>query len=125
VAGLGSVRRGGYQIWAGECGSSYWVPVKSWRRLSAQPRGGLLDHLVGPADSSDGTSRASAFAVFMLITISNLLACITGSSAGVAPLSTRPGINAHLAIDLDSVDAIALQAPASAYSRKWYMVGTP
>src|SRR5947209_16170720 len=43
-----------------------------------------------PADSPNGTSRPSVLAVFMLITNSNLLACITGSSAGFSPLSTRP-----------------------------------
>src|SRR5262245_9405076 len=36
--------------------------------------------------SVGGTSRPSAFAVFMLITTTNLVACSTGMSAGLAPL---------------------------------------
>jgi hypothetical protein len=43
-----------------------------------------------PADSPNGTSKPSILAVFRLITNSNLVACITGSSAGLSPLSTRP-----------------------------------
>src|SRR5262249_4529796 len=43
-----------------------------------------------PADMPIGTSRPSAFAVFKLITKSNLVVCITGSSAGFSPLRTRP-----------------------------------
>jgi hypothetical protein len=39
------------------------------------------------ADRPGGTSKPSAFAVFRLITISNLTACITGKSAGFAPLT--------------------------------------
>src|SRR5262249_35069530 len=37
-----------------------------------------------------GTSRPSARAVMRLITSSNLLACTTGRSAGLAPLRIRP-----------------------------------
>src|SRR2546421_7095070 len=37
-----------------------------------------------------GTVRPSAFAVFRLITSSNLVGSITGNSAGLAPLSTLP-----------------------------------
>ena len=42
------------------------------------------------ADMPRGTSRPSAFAVFKLITNSNLLDCMTGRSAGLSPLRTRP-----------------------------------
>src|SRR5215475_9029559 len=38
------------------------------------------------ASSVAGTSRPSAFAVFWLITSSNLVGCPTGKSAGLAPL---------------------------------------
>src|SRR5262245_56002681 len=41
------------------------------------------------ADSAGGTSRPNSFAVFRLITNSNLVACITGSSAGFSPLRIR------------------------------------
>jgi hypothetical protein len=37
-----------------------------------------------------GTSRPSAFAVFRLITSSNLVGCMTGRSAGFSPLRMRP-----------------------------------
>src|SRR5262249_38830825 len=37
-----------------------------------------------------GTSRPSALAVLRLITNSNLVGCITGKSAGFAPLRMRP-----------------------------------
>src|SRR5262249_8939720 len=40
--------------------------------------------------SESGTVRPSAFAVFMFITSSILLACCTGKSAGLSPLRTRP-----------------------------------
>src|SRR5262249_4909606 len=40
--------------------------------------------------SGSGTVRPSALAVFMLMTSSTLVACWTGSSAGVAPLRMRP-----------------------------------
>src|SRR5262249_30873391 len=42
------------------------------------------------ASSVGGISRPSAFAVFRLMTNSNLVACITGRSAGFSPLRTRP-----------------------------------
>src|SRR3954465_4403462 len=42
------------------------------------------------ASSKGGTSSPSALAVFRLITNSNLVGCSTGSSAGLAPLSTFP-----------------------------------
>jgi hypothetical protein len=37
-----------------------------------------------------GTSRPSALAVLRLMTISNLVDCITGKSAGFSPLRIRP-----------------------------------
>ena len=40
--------------------------------------------------SGSGTVRPSAFAVFMLMTSSTLVACWTGSSAGFSPLRIRP-----------------------------------
>src|SRR3974377_1658533 len=43
------------------------------------------------ADSPGGTSRLSAFAVFRLITNSNLVGCATGRSSGFAPLRIRGG----------------------------------
>jgi hypothetical protein len=42
------------------------------------------------ASSVGGISRLSVFAVFKLITSSNLLAYITGRSEGFSPLRTRP-----------------------------------
>src|SRR5215468_10684225 len=42
------------------------------------------------ASSVGGMSRPSAFAVLRLITNSNLVDCIIGSSAGVSPLRMRP-----------------------------------
>ena len=42
------------------------------------------------ASSIGGTSMPSAFAVFRLITNSNLVDCTTGRSAGLAPLRIRP-----------------------------------
>src|SRR5215831_17734968 len=42
------------------------------------------------ASSVGGISRPSVFAVFRLMTNSNLVACITGRSAGFSPLRTRP-----------------------------------
>src|SRR5262249_49218025 len=42
------------------------------------------------ASSLSGTSRPSAFAVLRLMTSSNLVGCITGKSAGFAPLRIRP-----------------------------------
>jgi hypothetical protein len=42
------------------------------------------------ASSVGGISRLSAFAVLILITSSNLLACITGRSEGFSPLRMRP-----------------------------------
>jgi hypothetical protein len=41
------------------------------------------------ADNVGGTSRLSSFAVFRLITNSNLVGCPTGRSAGFSPLRTR------------------------------------
>jgi hypothetical protein len=42
------------------------------------------------ADMPSGTLRPSAFAVFKLITNSNLLDCMTGRSAGFSPLRILP-----------------------------------
>ena len=42
------------------------------------------------ASSDGGTSRPSIIAVAKLMTSSNLLACTTGKSAGLAPLRMRP-----------------------------------
>ena len=42
------------------------------------------------ASSVGGTSRPSALAVLRLITSSNLVGCMTGRSAGLAPLRMRP-----------------------------------
>ena len=49
-----------------------------------------FDHLVGAGEERGGIVRPSAFAVLRLMAISNLLGCITGSSAGFSPLSIRP-----------------------------------
>ena len=49
---------------------------------------GLLDHWITSSARSNtycGIVRRSAFAVFMLITIANLVGCSIGRSAGVAP----------------------------------------
>src|SRR6516162_9307407 len=42
------------------------------------------------ASTSGGTVRPSAPAVFMLMTISNLVGCSTGRSAGFSPFRIRP-----------------------------------
>src|SRR5262245_59165876 len=42
------------------------------------------------ASRVEGTSRPSTLAAWALITSSNLLACMTGKSAGLAPLRMRP-----------------------------------
>src|SRR5262249_20684691 len=42
------------------------------------------------ANTPGGTTSPSAFAVFMLITSTNLVGCITGRSAGLSPLRMRP-----------------------------------
>jgi len=42
------------------------------------------------ASSKGGTVSPSSFAVFMLITSSKRVGCITGSSVGFSPLRTRP-----------------------------------
>jgi hypothetical protein len=72
-------------------------PESQARRSSFQlTRYKFLDHLVlattssAAADMPSGTSRPSAFAVFKLITNSNLLDCMTGRSAGFSPLRIRP-----------------------------------
>src|SRR5262249_35850595 len=64
------------------------------RRRTAEQRDELAAfHSItssAPAVRPSGTSRPSAFAVFKLITNSNLVVCITGSSAGFSPLRIRP-----------------------------------
>src|SRR5262245_49103048 len=62
------------------------------RRAAEQRYELAAPHLVGhsitssaSARSLSGTAKASAFAVFILITSSNLTACITGRSAGFVP----------------------------------------
>ena len=50
----------------------------------------LLDHLVGCHKQRCGTLRPSVFAVLRLMTNSNLVDCMTGRSAGFAPLRMRP-----------------------------------
>src|SRR5262249_6671687 len=42
------------------------------------------------ASSDGGTVRPSVFAVLRLMTSSNFVGCITGRSAGLAPLRIRP-----------------------------------
>src|SRR5262249_25672307 len=42
------------------------------------------------ASNLSGTSRPSAFAVLRFMTISNLVGCNTGRSAGCSPLRIRP-----------------------------------
>ena len=63
-------------------------PKPAIGKRNKEPR--LFDHLVGGSAQAERHVRPSAFAAFMLITNSNLLACTTGSSAGLAPVSTRP-----------------------------------
>src|SRR5215469_11074440 len=46
------------------------------------------------------------------MTNSNLLACMTGRSAGLAPFRMRPGINTYLTIRISDVASVAHQ-PAS------------
>src|SRR5262245_26095618 len=61
------------------------------------------------ANTPGGTTSPSAFAVFMLITSTNLVGCITGRSAGLSPLRMRP-IDASLAIHIPVVGTVAHQA---------------
>ena len=59
----------------------------------AAHRGHRVPHSItssAVASSVGGTVRPSAFAVLRLITSSSLVACTTGRSAGLSPLSTRP-----------------------------------
>src|SRR5262249_38211040 len=66
-----------------------------------------------------GTSSPSAFAVFRLMTSSNLVDCSTGRSAGSAPLrilSTKTARQAKLSRNFGSLTAAALRAGASADS---------
>jgi hypothetical protein len=49
-----------------------------------------FDDLVRAGEQRAGTSRPRARAAGRLITSSNFVACMTGKSAGLAPLSTRP-----------------------------------
>src|SRR5262249_2838478 len=68
--------------------------LKRPRRRAAQQRDELaaLHSITSSASARSvaGISRPSAFAVFRLMTNSNLVACITGRSAGFSPLRTRP-----------------------------------
>ena len=57
--------------------------VMNSRRLIRSPRR-------RGASSVGGTSRPSALAVLRLMTNSNLVACMTGRSAGFSPLRMRP-----------------------------------
>src|SRR5437764_1257938 len=59
--------------------------------LSAQPNGFYYSMTSSArCSSAGGTVRPSAFAVFRLITSSNLVGCWTGRSAGLAPLRIFP-----------------------------------
>ena len=58
-------------------------------RFADGPQADIDDYsIISSARTSNegGTVRPSAFAVFMLITSSNLVGCSTGSSAGLVPL---------------------------------------
>ena len=61
------------------------------------------------ASSLSGIWRPSALAVLRLITNSNLVACITGRSAGLAPFNPSNILNAELAVGVDEVGAVAHQ----------------
>ena len=69
------------------------------RRELSIPRGAEFSQYRKPSYSitsstmesrPEGKARPSVFAVFMLITSSNFVACTTGKSAGFSPLRTRP-----------------------------------
>src|SRR5690349_19475454 len=68
--------------------------------------------------------RPSAFAVFTLMTSSNLLGCCTGRSAGLAPLRKLSGVNSLEPIDVCQLWAIAEQTASLAKSRCRAMAGT-
>src|SRR5215475_1948998 len=65
------------------------VPMNRHERLQQHACIELCDYSItssARASSMGGTLRPIAFAVFPLITISNLVACSTGRSLGLAPL---------------------------------------
>ena len=75
------------------CVMSAIIPTAAQKRTSGDFRvvpGGdivhrLLDHLVGAQEDDSRMLRPSAFAVFRLITRSNLLGCSTGTSTTLVP----------------------------------------
>ena len=72
----------------------YWYEATvDGRRTAEQGYELAADHSItssARASSIGGTSSPSILAVWALITNSNLDACTTGKSAGLAPLRTRP-----------------------------------
>src|SRR5262245_60656763 len=62
------------------------------------------------ASSPGGTASPNAFAVFMLITSTNLVGCITGRSGWLVAFENAADIDASLAIRIPVVGAIAHQA---------------
>src|SRR5258708_3891658 len=76
-----------------------------------------------PASSVGVISMPSVFAVFRLITSSNLVGCCTGKSAGLAPLRI---LSTYSAVFLDRSGRFAPQdisPPASTPSLAAYIVG--
>src|SRR5215471_17682787 len=70
------------------------IAIVTLRRRAAEQRDELeADHSITSSAATcsvSGTLRPSVFAVFRLITSSNLVGCRTGNSAGLSPLRIAP-----------------------------------
>src|SRR5262249_36967264 len=81
----------------GECGA-FLALLRTHRKRPCSRAAEQRDELAAlhsitlsaSASNLSGISRPSAFAVLRLMTSSNLVDCITGKSAGLAPLRMRP-----------------------------------
>jgi hypothetical protein len=72
----------------GRCGETSFSAISGLMHCSKKSSYSITS--LAAACSVSGTVRPSAFAVFKLITRSNLVICITGKSPGLAPLRILP-----------------------------------